>query len=190
VSSITSTARALQARLVELGADLDDYAPLPGEWIERYVVERHPFSLPAVYLEFLSMWPFKELPWGGRTSAPLVRLPSSVRLGGGEWGWPGDVGWYGGQENVDPMVELGLIPADFQFVHFAQQDDSNLYMNARDSSIWYDTIGAAIGPVQVASSLADYLEDELVLALRDDVCLLYTSPSPRDRTRARMPSSA
>ena len=29
-------------------------------------------------------------------------------------------------------------------------------------------------------------------SLRDDVvrCLLYTSPSPRDRTRSRMPSSA
>ena len=25
---------------------------------------------------------------------------------------------------------------------------------------------------------------------RYDVCLLYTSPSPRDRTRSRMPSSA
>ena len=28
-----------------------------------------------------------------------------------------------------------------------------------------------------------------VMAL-DGVCLLYTSPSPRDRTRSRMPSSA
>ena len=28
------------------------------------------------------------------------------------------------------------------------------------------------------------------LAPRDVVCLLYTSPSPRDRTRSRMPSSA
>ena len=26
--------------------------------------------------------------------------------------------------------------------------------------------------------------------LRDNICLLYTSPSPRDRTRSRMPSSA
>ena len=26
--------------------------------------------------------------------------------------------------------------------------------------------------------------------LEADVCLLYTSPSPRDRTRSRMPSSA
>ena len=25
---------------------------------------------------------------------------------------------------------------------------------------------------------------------QDDLCLLYTSPSPRDRTRSRMPSSA
>ena len=25
---------------------------------------------------------------------------------------------------------------------------------------------------------------------KDDNCLLYTSPSPRDRTRSRMPSSA
>ena len=28
------------------------------------------------------------------------------------------------------------------------------------------------------------------LSNRDMVCLLYTSPSPRDRTRSRMPSSA
>ena len=27
-------------------------------------------------------------------------------------------------------------------------------------------------------------------AIEMDVCLLYTSPSPRDRTRSRMPSSA
>ena len=27
-------------------------------------------------------------------------------------------------------------------------------------------------------------------SIRDKICLLYTSPSPRDRTRSRMPSSA
>ena len=26
--------------------------------------------------------------------------------------------------------------------------------------------------------------------VKSDICLLYTSPSPRDRTRSRMPSSA
>ena len=41
----------------------------------------------------------------------------------------------------------------------------------------------------------EYFKDEkefaesLLLKL-DDICLLYTSPSPRDRTRSRMPSSA
>ena len=32
--------------------------------------------------------------------------------------------------------------------------------------------------------------DEDVCIIMDDICLLYTSPSPRDRTRSRMPSSA
>ena len=30
----------------------------------------------------------------------------------------------------------------------------------------------------------------LSLEIKVEVCLLYTSPSPRDRTRSRMPSSA
>ena len=37
---------------------------------------------------------------------------------------------------------------------------------------------------------AVYANLEDVQAAREDVCLLYTSPSPRDRTRSRMPSSA
>src|SRR5664280_2761340 len=32
--------------------------------------------------------------------------------------------------------------------------------------------------------------DEFTVNLMSDACLLYTSPSPRDRTRSRMPSSA
>ena len=31
---------------------------------------------------------------------------------------------------------------------------------------------------------------EVVLCVAGSICLLYTSPSPRDRTRSRMPSSA
>ena len=30
----------------------------------------------------------------------------------------------------------------------------------------------------------------ILLSEKDSICLLYTSPSPRDRTRSRMPSSA
>ena len=32
--------------------------------------------------------------------------------------------------------------------------------------------------------------DGKFVPIRCDICLLYTSPSPRDRTRSRMPSSA
>ena len=43
----------------------------------------------------------------------------------------------------------------------------------------------------VQLSLNDYsISESLMQRLTDRACLLYTSPSPRDRTRARMPSSA
>ena len=32
--------------------------------------------------------------------------------------------------------------------------------------------------------------EEIIVPTHDTTCLLYTSPSPRDRTRSRMPSSA
>ena len=36
----------------------------------------------------------------------------------------------------------------------------------------------------------DIAAEQLKVWRRDSICLLYTSPSPRDRTRSRMPSSA
>ena len=32
--------------------------------------------------------------------------------------------------------------------------------------------------------------NKVAIELNEEICLLYTSPSPRDRTRSRMPSSA
>ena len=45
----------------------------------------------------------------------------------------------------------------------------------------------ALTPAKTEVVITDtiYLPKEVV-----DTCLLYTSPSPRDRTRSRMPSSA
>ena len=40
------------------------------------------------------------------------------------------------------------------------------------------------------TKLTDDSDVGLVLVSDDITCLLYTSPSPRDRTRSRMPSSA
>ena len=38
--------------------------------------------------------------------------------------------------------------------------------------------------------VAGQLASEVLQMLDPHICLLYTSPSPRDRTRSRMPSSA
>ena len=42
------------------------------------------------------------------------------------------------------------------------------------------------------SNFLDSLQSgyQMQLLMAGDTCLLYTSPSPRDRTRSRMPSSA
>ena len=53
--------------------------------------------------------------------------------------------------------------------------------------------GAAMMGFGNLSKIAHRLEDFLkILRVRyaSETCLLYTSPSPRDRTRSRMPSSA
>ena len=44
------------------------------------------------------------------------------------------------------------------------------------------------GMVSKLDPYSDYLSKDDFSELR--ICLLYTSPSPRDRTRSRMPSSA
>ena len=47
---------------------------------------------------------------------------------------------------------------------------------------------------EVKKYIEKYLEEIIVIkcggSVLLDSCLLYTSPSPRDRTRSRMPSSA
>ena len=48
-----------------------------------------------------------------------------------------------------------------------------------------DTADAALMTLSGKRELYKYKEDGLYV-----ICLLYTSPSPRDRTRSRMPSSA
>jgi len=43
---------------------------------------------------------------------------------------------------------------------------------------------------ELKSKLDAQKELTLLIGANNDTCLLYTSPSPRDRTRSRMPSSA
>ena len=46
------------------------------------------------------------------------------------------------------------------------------------------------GEPGIAARFSEFLRDKRVDVVRSENCLLYTSPSPRDRTRSRMPSSA
>ena len=52
-----------------------------------------------------------------------------------------------------------------------------------------DTLSYAIGLAQT-QGLKEYLIGRMNIDTTYMDCLLYTSPSPRDRTRSRMPSSA
>ena len=66
--------------------------------------------------------------------------------------------------------------------------------------IWFDEDSGLNREIRYASNQNTLFRDEqdkyakLELVIFQDgvlnVCLLYTSPSPRDRTRSRMPSSA
>ena len=58
-------------------------------------------------------------------------------------------------------------------------DDASVYTLTLNQGIkWHD--GVEVTSADIAYSIDHYTRD----------CLLYTSPSPRDRTRSRMPSSA
>ena len=66
--------------------------------------------------------------------------------------------------------------------------------DARGSIVAYEA--SDISPDMSFLEMLDVLNEGLILdgqepvAFDSDCCLLYTSPSPRDRTRSRMPSSA
>ena len=47
-----------------------------------------------------------------------------------------------------------------------------------------NSLALGLGDIEMYSVLNQALDAEI------NICLLYTSPSPRDRTRSRMPSSA
>ena len=52
------------------------------------------------------------------------------------------------------------------------------------------TGSAGLGKTTVAKAICEQLELDYIVINGSEDCLLYTSPSPRDRTRSRMPSSA
>ena len=71
------------------------------------------------------------------------------------------------------------------FIHPAEAGHGDLGMLAPDDAIVaFSTSGKSTEVIQMLS-ISRQLGVERIIG-----CLLYTSPSPRDRTRSRMPSSA
>ena len=52
-----------------------------------------------------------------------------------------------------------------------------------------ELVALSIGPEEI-SGTRDWDGEPYDMSGWDEVCLLYTSPSPRDRQKSRMPSSA
>ena len=48
----------------------------------------------------------------------------------------------------------------------------------------------AEGLESFAQDAGNFAQEEIPLVIQEYLCLLYTSPSPRDRQKSRMPSSA
>ena len=72
----------------------------------------------------------------------------------------------------------------------------NLYSNKKQYDDYFFP-RSSVKPMQVIPLLIEasnqnieFTSEEIALFAASHSCLLYTSPSPRDRTRSRMPSSA
>ena len=69
------------------------------------------------------------------------------------------------------MTKNNYLPTDYQT--FIAKSRYAKYIDGEGREDWGDTVER-------------YMDN----VVRPKACLLYTSPSPRDRTRSRMPSSA
>ena len=91
--------------------------------------------------------------------------------------------------NIQKEIEAGTFPI--------REELEDIHMNIEQALI--DRIGDVGRKLHTGRSRNDQVSTDLRLWVRDAIdqiderlanCLLYTSPSPRDRTRSRMPSSA
>ena len=79
---------------------------------------------------------------------------------------------------------------DQQFVGRRRWDDDDRRVDATVGCVVGRDCSVAAGQQGEPAQQEDEDDDEGPGSPRAMACLLYTSPSPRDRTRSRMPSSA
>ena len=82
---------------------------------------------------------------------------------------------------ADVSYNVGYV-SEYYFRGILQKSSS------ASAGIDYEEGGFYIGAW--GADVGDGIEYDIYLGYGIETCLLYTSPSPRDRTRSRMPSSA
>ena len=87
--------------------------------------------------------------------------------------------------NLDLLEEFKFIESDSNFPHFKYISLSNIitYLKIQNSVLSEDHIFDIYCATNWVNSLINFLGN-------NEYCLLYTSPSPRDKRQSRMPSSA
>ena len=83
------------------------------------------------------------------------------------------------------MAQRSLMPITVQNITLTLNE--RMLIDDLSCTIKSDGMSVIMGPNGAGKSL--FMRCLHGLA-KPDICLLYTSPSPRDRTRSRMPSSA
>ena len=120
--------------------------------------------------------------------AGMYDLTRFVRAAGGSYGSEGDSTAVARAQIEVHRVEKGLCmqPFDVSRGLKAESAAKELLAGVKDPEsleAFEEVLDAAAG--SRSSGLSEGMRSH-----QDRVCLLYTSPSPRDRTRSRMPSSA
>ena len=84
---------------------------------------------------------------------------------------------------MNPISIVGAGPGALDLMTIRAQQR----LKSADVLVWTDSLI----PIQITKLVKDDCEKIKTSSLTlEEICLLYTSPSPRDRTRSRMPSSA
>ena len=101
-----------------------------------------------------------------------------------------DISLEGGNcmERASKITSFFLFPAVIFLVHLGAKG-AGLYEMFPKIDIPFHYLGG-LSIAYTCAQLLAYLESEKVTPVLHRVCLLYTSPSPRDRQKSRMPSSA
>ena len=82
------------------------------------------------------------------------------------------------------LVDLRILQTLYAATYLAVLPDHNLHYDRDRKARIHERMGICPSPVHAVSGHKTDTQNNA------KCCLLYTSPSPRDRTRSRMPSSA